>query len=444
MRRTLSGSLAHLSPPTLLRLLAATRGSGLLRLESAAGTVQMEVAEGRTPPPDGGSRELLGSLLALNEGSYRFEPAEAVVAGLDWVDLAVLVEESRSARQLASPPVVGGVPGFELDAPGAAGGIHVLPHEPPPHPLDDLLAELEADAPEELLLAEVGVVVADPRPWRGALETSWRRRGWRVRLTAVPEGVAVERLDLVVVHHRLSITRVGREADWIGLLERCRDARPPVPVVWVGPLGDPTWVHRLVTAGVAFLLPPPQGESGEVAHRFADMLTRVVDRELRRRGVVRHGEVPGGAAELIDALLHGSDPGQTVGALLQLVSIQLGRAAVLLVEAEAFRCRAGFGFALDPGAALLPRGVGLLERVVRSGDPVLAVDPGAAGARQLARMLGLDRLSPETAILPLGRRGAIEGLLVADRSGQPLPDLTELSLVARRLGGSVVAGLRSE
>ncbi len=444
MKRVLQGRLAHLSPPTLLRLLAATRGSGLLRLETPDAAVNLEVSEGWIAPLPLPVREALRVVLSSVDGSYRFEPGHGRVEPGDRIDLATLVDEVRgSGQRFASDFAIDDLASLVAGAPGASDPIHVLPTGPPQNPLGDLLAELEANAPEELLLAEVGVVAVDPRPWRGSLETAWRRRGWRVRLIAAPEAVPVDELDLVVVHHRLSITRVGREEDWLDLLVRCEQARPPVSVVWAGPLGDPAWVNRLIERGVAFLMPPPQGEGGEVAHRFADALTLVVDRELRRRGSGRSPELAGGVAELLDALLHGSDPGQAVGALLQLASTQVARGAVLLAEPEAIRCRAGFGFPLDHGLVAMPRGVGVLERVVRSGEPVLEVDAESAGVQQLARVLGLEGLSPATAILPLGRGGATDGLLVVDRGGQPLPDLTELCLVARRLGGAVVAGLRS-
>ncbi len=59
---------------------------------------------------------------------------------------------------------------------------------------------------------------------------------------------------------------------------------------------------------------------------------------------------------------------------------------------------------------------------------------------QLAHMLGLERLEPETCVIPLGSGGSIVGLIVGDREGRELADLRELVTLARRLGGLVVAG----
>jgi hypothetical protein len=109
-----------------------------------------------------------------------------------------------------------------------------------------------------------------------------------------------------------------------------------------------------------------------------------------------------------------------------------------MVEETAIRCRAGFGYPLDRDDTALPRGVGLLERVIRSGEALTEIEPVAGGALRLARVLGVAELPEATAVIPLGRGGAAAGLLVADREGGPLPDLAELILLAGRLGGVIV------
>ncbi len=441
MRRSLQGSLEHLNPPTLLRLLWATARSGLLELDTPAGSLRLEVIRGRSPAMDDAVLAAAGRVLGATRGTFRFVPEdlgapdEATVSLNALVDAAALVLQ-HAGVEAGSDRVLAGSPD------GArAGSIHVLPDAPPRNPLEALLEDLEQIAPEELLLAEIGVVAPDPRVWRGSLETAWRRRGWRVRLLGSPADVPVDELDALVIHHQLSITRVGHEGDWLELVQRGTEVSPPVPVVWAGPLGDPAWVHRLIAAGVSFLMPPPQGDTGEVMHRFADDLTLVVDRELRRRGVRVPGEMAGGVAELVDALLYGADSQQALGSLLQLASAEVARGAVLLVEGTAIRCRAGFGFPLDRDHTALPRGIGLLERVVRSGETALEPDPDSAAARQLARVLGLSRLVVGTAIIPLGTGSAVVGLLVVDHEGKPMPEISGLALVARRLGGAVVASL---
>jgi hypothetical protein len=441
MRRTLQGSLEHLTPPTLLRLLWATARSGLLELDTPAGTLRLEVIRGRAPAFDDAALAEAGRVLAATRGSFRFVPEDLGSPGEETVGLSALVDAAAFQRRQAGAEGGSDRNSGETGSGTRAGGIHVLPDAPPHNPLEALLEDLEETAPEELLLAEIGVVAPDPRAWRGSLEASWRRRGWRVRLLAAPADVPVDELDALVIHHQLSVTRVGHEGDWLELVRRGTEVSPPVPVVWAGPLGDPAWVHRLIAAGVSFLMPPPQGEAGEVMRRFAEDLTLVVDREVRRRGVRAPGELAGGVAELVDALLYGADTQQAIGSLLQLASAEVARGAVLLVEDTAIRCRAGFGFPLNRDYTALPRGVGLLERVVRSGETTSETDPDSAAARQLARVLGLERLAVGTAIIPLGTGHAVGGLLVVDHEGDPLPEISGLALIARRLGGAVVASL---
>jgi hypothetical protein len=51
--------------------------------------------------------------------------------------------------------------------------------------------------------------------------------------------------------------------------------------------------------------------------------------------------------------------------------------------------------------------------------------------------LGVSELPPATALIPLGRCGAVVGVLVADREGEELPDVADLVLLVGRLGGVV-------
>ena len=46
MTKILSGSLKHLSPPALLRLVSATGASGTLELVTDAGVVQIDIVDG--------------------------------------------------------------------------------------------------------------------------------------------------------------------------------------------------------------------------------------------------------------------------------------------------------------------------------------------------------------------------------------------------------------
>ncbi|HSN54447.1 MAG TPA: hypothetical protein VLT32_07225, partial [Candidatus Sulfomarinibacteraceae bacterium] len=130
---------------------------------------------------------------------------------------------------------------------------------------------------------------------------------------------------------------------------------------------------------------------------------------------------------------------QAVGVLLQLASGQLSRGALLIVEETAIRCRAGFGYPLAQGTRALPRGLSLIERVVRSGEPILEIEPAGEGPQRLAAMLGVPGLPAAAALIPLGGGTTVGGLLVGDREGTPLPDLSELVLLAGRLGGAVLS-----
>ena len=446
MRRILSGSLKHLAPPALLRLVSATSPSGILELVTDAGSLRLEVDRGQVGMPSEVDLRHAGQVLECCDGAFRFEPCQVTSledGGLsltDFADMAVASLRqpvSDAGRETEVDRLLAGEV-FEISRPASHANIHVLPSAPLQNPLDDLLADLEAEAPEELLFAQVGVVAQDPRVWRGSVDRQWRRRGWRVQLYGISDEIPLDGLDVLVVHHQLATTRVGREGDWLDLIQRAEGSAPPVPVVWVAPLGDPVWVHRLIEAGVAFLIPAPQGETGETMTRFTDALTLVVDRQLLAARGSGRPELPSAVSELVDALLREAGPEQAVGSLLQLAAVQLTRGAVLMVEETAIRCRAGFGYPLDRDATALPRGVGLLERVIRSGGASMEIEPEAGGARHLAGVLGIEELPAATAVIPLGRGGSVAGLLVADKGGEPLPDLAELVLLAARLGGVVV------
>ena len=444
MKRALSGSLEHLAPPALLRLVSATSPSGVLELETNAGSLRLEVDRGKVGVPSEADLHHASLVLQCTGGVFRFEPCKIDRIEGEAVSLTAFAEAAASRRVSSSAGssveierlLDGEI--LEISQPESRTAIHVLPAAPPQNPLEDLLSDLEAEAPEELLFAQVGVVAQDPRMWRGSLESSWRRRGWKARLFAVSDEVSLEGLDALVVHHQQATIRVGRESDWLELIRSAEEIQPQVPVVWVAPLGDSVWVHQLIEAGVSFLMPAPQGETGEAMARFIDGLSRVVDRQLQARPIEGRVELPTAVSELVDALLYDAKPEQAVGSLLQLAAEQLSRGAVLTVEETVIRCRAGFGYPLDRNDTGLPRGVGLLERVIRSGEALTEIEPEAGGARRLAGILGVTELPEAAAVIPLGRGGTAAGLLVADNNGEPLPDLAELVLLAGRLGGAVV------
>jgi len=381
--------------------------------------------------------EKAGKILDSRRGEFRFTPggiqpvkgevmsltafAEAAGAAASNLQMDLLLEDEFHDRSDLLPQAK----------------IHVLPTQPLQNPLDELLSGLEAEAPGELLFAKVGVVTQDPRWWRGALEMDWHRRGWQIQQLGFSDPIDIEDLDLLVVHHQQGSARVGSEEDWLGLIRRASELQPPLPVVWVAPLGDPAWTHQLIEAGVSFLMPAPQGEAGEATIRFVESLSRVVDRQIQAQQREGHDPLPTGVSELVGALLSESDPDQGISSLLQLAAEHFTRGAVLMAEVTAFRCRAGFGYSLEGSTAVLPRGIGLIERVIRSGEAFTTIEPGASGSNRLAAVLGVSELPSATALIPLGRCGAVVGVLVADREGEELPDVADLVLLVGRLGGVV-------
>ncbi len=448
MRRVLAGSLTHLAPAALLRLLSATAPSGVLELSTEAGELRLETAHGKVVMPSPGELRRTGRILRSSSGSFRFAPSEVRPIEGRALTLNALADAAESTEQVWQAVQGGDVDLerlfageiLELSRPAPAANIHVLPPQPVGNPLDELLTDLEENAPGELLLTQVGVVTRDPRIWRGTLASGWRRRGWELRVVSEPSELPVGDVDALLLHQEEAFDRVDVEDEWIDLVRRAAAASPSVPVVWVGRVRDSRWLHRLIEAGVAFVMPAPASPSSTTVDRFGADLAVILDRQISARQQLASARLPNTVYELVDTLLDGGDSDQAVGSLLQLASTQLWRGAVLMVEETAIRCRAGYGYPLNRKATALPRGVALLERAIRSGEAVIGFDPESGSALQLARVLGLNRLPVDTAIIPLGAGAAVVGLLVADREGEPLPELREITLVACCLGGVVVRG----
>ena len=439
MRRTLSGSLEHLAPQALLRLVSATSPSGVLEIETPDGSLHLDVERGRVAMPGKHDLEKAGRILGCRDGEFRFTPGEMQRLDGDVMSLTAFAEVAGAAASNLEMELLLEEDFLEVSRLPQQANIHVLPTQPLQNPLDELLSDLEAETPGELLFAEVGLMTQDPRWWRGVLELDWRRRGWRIQHVSVSDDIDFERLDILVVHHQHGSTLIGSEDNWLQIIRSAAESEPPLPVVWVAPLGDPGWVHQLIEAGVSFLMPAPQGEAGEALARFAESLSRVVNRQLQAQQREGRPALPAGVSELVGALLLESDPDHGISSLLQLAAEHFSRGAVLMAEETAIRCRAGFGYQLDRSTAVLPRGIGLIERVIRSGEALTVIEPGASGEGHVAGVLGVSELPTATAVIPLGRCGAVIGVLVADREGEELPDMADLVLLVGRLGGVVGA-----
>jgi len=438
VKRILSGSLEHLSPPALLRLVSATSPSGILEIVTADGSLRLEVNRGRVNMPSKDELVSAGRVLACRRGEFRFSPCEVTHREGEVLSLTTFAEAASAAASNVEVDRLLQEERVEVSRPENRPDIHVLPSEPPMNPLEDLLADLEVEAPTELLAARIGVAIRDPRWWRGSMERDWRRRGWRVRYFSAVEEVDLTAVDLLVVHHQPVGAGGGEDARWFELIARAATADPVVPVIWVGPLTNEENIHRLIQAGVSFLMPVPRGGASEILGRLAGDLGSVIERQLQANIGGGRSTLPSGVTELVGALLSGSDPDQGVSSLLQLAAEHFERGAVLMVEGEVVRCRAGFGYPLDRGQTTLPRGVGLLEHVIHTGEAVMAIDPESDAVAGVADVLGIGGLSAATALIPLGRSGGVAGVLVADRRGRELPELDDLVLLAGRLGGAVV------
>ncbi len=438
MRRVLSGNLEHLAPTALLRLVSATSPSGILELDTTDGSLRLEVDRGRVRMPSRSELASAGQVLACRHGGFRFSPHEVAPHEGEVLSLTAFAEAAGAAASNQEVDRLLEEELIEISQPLSRANIHVLPSEPPQNPLADLLADLEVEASTGLLVARVGVAVQDSRWWRGSLEPEWRRRGWRVLYFSVSEDVDLDTVDILVVDDRQAGFRTGRDDQWLGLIGRAAAMDPPLPVVCVTSLGDAGWVHQLIEAGVSFLMPAPHGETSEIMARFGDGLSLVVERQLEARRSEGHSALPPGVTELVGALLSEDDPDQGISSLLQVAAEHFERGAVLMAEELVVRCRAGFGYPLSRNNTTLPREIGLLEHVIRTGEAVMAVDPEAGETGGLAEVLGVGSLPAATAVIPLGRSGEVAGILVADRQGRELPDLDDLVLLAGRLGGAAV------
>jgi hypothetical protein len=405
----------------------------VLEIETEAGFLRLEVERGRVAMPAKQDLATAGKIIGCRRGEYRFTPGEIRRLEGDLMSLTAFAEAAGSAASKLEMELLLEEDTVESRDAMPRANIHVLPAEPLQNPLDELLSDLEADAPGELLFAKIGVVTQDPRWWRRAYELDWRRRGWDILHLEFADDIDFESLDLLVVHHQQGSVRAGSEEKWLRVIRKAGESDSPIPVVWVAPLGDPAWVHQLIEAGVSFLIPAPQGDSGEAAARFAESLSQVVDRQLQAQQRQASPALPDAVSELVGALLSESEPDHGVSALLQLAAEHFTRGAVLMAEETMIRCRAGFGYPLDPSTAVLPRGIGLVERVIRSGEALTTIE--ASASRHLARALGIPELPSATALIPLGRSGAVVGVLVADREGEDVTGIADLVLLVGRLGG---------
>ena len=96
MKRILSGSLKHLRPSALLRLLSATSPSGVLEVVTDAGSLRLEVAGGRVRVPTAADLLHAGQVLRCTDGAFRFEPRDVHELKGDTLSLTAFAEAAES------------------------------------------------------------------------------------------------------------------------------------------------------------------------------------------------------------------------------------------------------------------------------------------------------------------------------------------------------------
>lgn len=405
------GRLSDLGLDELLRLLSSAGAEGALDLDTPAGRGRLWVRRNEVA----GLLEVPVALAAAGRaGTFGFRPGEAG-EGRVWVS-----QEDFLGRLAAAARH------HQAEAAGGATGADLLSE------LRDSLLDVQTPS----AAARIGVVAADPRPYR-ALAAEWHKRGWEVDLRDQPEWPQGAPLDVLVVHLPSSTTLAGRAEPWLGLLPQAAGQQPPVPVLWVGGVSDPHLRHAVVMGGVDFMLPAPAGEMGETARWFREEVTVLAERLLARRRAAGPSE---GEAfrEFFVALHAGATPAETHASLLRLAGSFYARGMLFGVRDDGFESLGGFGFAMRSGIHV-SRGISAFEEALIGRRPVeLDVLPAAeialllpalgtgsleraevypvlAGGECVALFLGEGRL------VPAGATGGLAALLA--RSGSELLSL---------------------
>ncbi|HPC83619.1 MAG TPA: hypothetical protein P5234_09625 [Thermoanaerobaculaceae bacterium] len=408
----IGGRLSDLGLHELLRLLSSAGAEGAVDLDTPAGKGRIWVRRDEVA----GLLEVPVALAAQGRaGTFCFRPGTAG-EGRVWVSQEEFVGRLAAAAQAAArrqPP----------EARSDSEGADLVSE------LRDSLLDVQLPGVE----AHVGVVTADPRPYR-ALAAEWHQRGWAMDLCDRPEWPQASPVEVLIVHLPSSATLAGRAEPWVGLLSEAVSRRPPVPVLWVGGVSDPYLRHAAVMGGVEFMLPAPAGELGEAARWFREEVSALVERLLARRRAARFGE---GEAfrEFFVALHADATPAETHASLLRFAGTFFARGMLFRVRDDGFESLGGFGFAMGSGVRV-SRGISAFEEALIGRHPVeldvlpaeeialllpalgtaslerATVFPVLAGGECVALFLGEGRLVAE------GATGGLAALLA--RSGAEL------------------------
>lgn len=408
------GRLSDLGLQEVFRLLASAGAEGAVDFDTPGGKGRVWVRREQVA----GLLEVPVALAALGRtGTFCFRPGSAEGPRV-WLSQEEFLARIAATAEAAARRQPG-------EATGEAEGSD---------PLSELRESL-LDVQLPALEARIGVVAADPRPYR-ALASDWHQRGWKVELQDQPEGPAGMALDVLVVHLPSLATLAGRAEPWLGLLARAAAARPPVPVLWVGGMSDPHLRHAAVMAGVDFLLPAPAGEVGEAARWFREEVTAVVERLLGRRRTMGAGE---GEAfrEFFVALHADSTPAETHASLLRFAGSFYARGMLFRVGDDSFESLGGFGFAMGSGVRV-SRGISAFEEALIGRHPVeLDVLPAEEVALLLPALgaVGLERAE----VYPVLAAGECVALFLGDGRLVPEGSTGGLAALLARSGSELLA-----
>ncbi|HPW55345.1 MAG: DUF4388 domain-containing protein [Thermoanaerobaculaceae bacterium] len=412
--KAIVGRLSDLGLRELLRLLSSAGAEGAVDLDTPAGRGRLWVRREEVA----GLLEVPVALSALGRaGTFYFRP-EAATADRVWVSGEEFMNRLAAAAEAAA----------RRRAPQSASEVSGT----------DLLSELRdslLEVPMPLAAARVGVVAADPRPYR-ALAAEWHQRGWEVDLhdqPGWPEGVLI---DVLIVHLPSSTTLAGRAEPWLALLPRAAGQRPPVPVLWVGGLSDPHLRHAAVMNGVDFMLPAPVGEVGETARWFREEATVLVERLLARRRSA--GPSEGEAFREFFVALHAdSTLAETHASLLRFAGSFYARGVLFRVRDGGFESLGGFGFAM--GAEVrISRGISAFEEAVIGRRPVELDALPAAEIALLLPALGTSSLE-RAGVFPVLASGECVALFFGDGRLVPEGSTGGLAALLARSGSELLA-----
>ena len=388
--KTILGRLSELGLREISKLLTAAGAEGVLEVDGPGGRAQVAFRRGHL---SGEMSRALAAAYSTRNGTYCFRPGVASDA-VEWLPqeefFARLDAQARTATQHAEL-------GDQRDTAG------------------DPLAELRdslAEIPIPGGAVRIAIAAADPRPYR-TLIPEWRQRGWEVALGDTPRWPDPPAPRLIVVHLPTTATLAGQDEIWLAIVKRAAAQRPPVPVVWVGAMGDPWLRHQAVVSGVDFMMPAPMGDAGETARWFREDLTLLADRLLSRKGAGAESDAEA-FRDFFLALHVDADPAEVRASLLRFAGTFFARGVLFEIRDTIFESVGGYGFALT-SPVRVSRGLAPLEDVVVERKAVrldaYPEEGSAAVAKALGAHGGLDRAEA----FPVLTAGECQAVFLGDR-----------------------------